>query len=206
MSITEIAMKYWESLKEGHTSTDTPTAIFMMGLPGSGKSSSLGVILEEISKNKEDFIEIDPDECMKQIDGYNNSKASDFNRNGVIICSHILTNCIKEKYNFIYSGTGKSYKQYMTMINKANKNGFDTILVYVKVYLKTAKNRNKLRTRQVPNEVIQEIYEKLKETHSRKKGTVMQTNFEILSEKVNTYYIIDNNKEKPIIKSTIINE
>ena len=85
----KLSNNIWKSLKNIQTTTQ-PLAIFMMGIPASGKSSSIEVVLEDLSLTREDFIHIDPDIFMTSMRGYDNSKASQFNKSGVIISSQIL--------------------------------------------------------------------------------------------------------------------
>ena len=125
-----IVSTIWEDIKSKYkVSAGEPVAIFMMGIPASGKSTQINFVLSKIqhhsigSRFTEDmFVHIDPDIFMEYIPTYDASNASDFNKHGVIISSKIMTNVLEEKYFFIYYGTGKNYKSYITMINKAIKN------------------------------------------------------------------------------------
>ena len=104
----------------------------------------------------------------------------------------------QQRYNFVYYGTGKNYKQYQTMINKANKNKFKTILLYVEIDIQIAKSRSKKRSRIVNNSVINSIYESLqqKQPSGKYKGL---TNVEILKEKTDEWYKYDNTTTTTII-------
>lgn len=202
--LNELAEQIWKTLNPIQTKNQ-PIAIFMMGIPASGKSSSIDIVLPELSLTREDFIHIDPDIFMSLIENYSNNQASNFNKQGVIISNRILSKIYEssKKHNYIYYGTGRGYKSYITMINKANKLGFYTILVRVDLVLEEALKRSKKRKRTLNNNIIRRINNSLKEKHRRKKGKtyVEQTNFEILSEKVDTWYIIDNNGVRPRISS-----
>ena len=208
----------WPNLKDTKTSKN-PIAIFMMGIPASGKSTSIKYVLESMSMGMDDFIHLDPDIMMTYLDGYNNSKASEFNLSGVIITRHILQNILEfnekksrnnknnkaiYKHNFIYYGTGRSYKHYKTMINKAKKNNYKTVLVNVKLSVEEAKKRSKKRTRLIPNNVINHINKSLKEVHKTKNGK--RTGFEILREQVDDWYIVNNEGILPrtVVRSTTI--
>lgn len=191
----------WKSL-ELNTSDDG-IAIFMMGLPSSGKSTSIDIVLNDIGIPKDNIIHVDPDIFMNKIEGYNNARASNFNLSGVRIAREILKkiNDSENKYNYIYYGTGKNYKDYLTIINKANKNEYRTILVNVELKLEEAIKRSKSRPRRVPSDIIKTINTKLRETHTRKIKKIKKelTNFEILSDKVDFVYTIDNNSSKAVI-------
>lgn len=201
IDIDTIVDNIWDKLEKKNTEAD-PLAIFTMGLPASGKSESIDLVLEDLGLSKSDFFIVDPDEFMKYIPGYRNNNARKFNKDGVIISSRILKliNDSSKKYNYIYFGTGKNFKSYQTMINKANKNVYTTILVNVEITLEKAKARARKRSRRVNDNVINKINSNLRTAHSRiskrtKKRKDM-TNLEILKELVDHTYIIDNNGER----------
>lgn len=189
----KIVEEVWDTIPKKESKK--PIAIFMMGLPASGKSTSIVKVAEMFKLDLDSLIHVDPDIFMSKLEGYDSSKASDFNMMGVQISSKILNKIYEiPKYNYVYYGTGKSYKSYITMINKAKKMGYETLLVYVKLDVVEAIKRSKKRERQLYDSIIKEIDHRLKEKHRRKKGKlfVEQTNFEILQEKVDKCIILDN--------------
>ena len=182
--------------------SEQPIAIFLMGLPAAGKSTVIKQFIEsELQQSMRDYFHVDPDIFMTRLHGYNNTKARDFNKQGVIISSKILNKLYDSKYNFIYYGTGKNYSQYITMINKATKNNFKTVLVYVKVNVQIAKSRSKKRSRTVNNSVINTIYNSLSKKQSKGKYKDL-TNFEILNKKVDEWYVYNNNEGTSTIESS----
>jgi hypothetical protein len=201
IDIDAIVEKIWNDIKKNSTKSKH-FALFTMGLPASGKSESIELVIEDIGLNRSDFIIIDPDEFMKYIPGYRNNNARSFNKDGVIISSRILKliNESTKNYNYIYFGTGRNFKSYQTMINKANKNDYTTILVNVEITLEKAKQRARKRSRRVNDNVINKINSNLRTQHTRKskktKKTMSMNNLEILSEIVDHTYIIDNNGER----------
>ncbi len=205
----------WEDIKGRYkVSAGKPVAIFMMGVPASGKSTSINFLLSKLqhhsigSRFTEDmFVHIDPDIFMEYIPTYDAKKASDFNKHGVIISSKIMMKVLEENYFFIYYGTGKNYKSYTTMINKAIKNNYFTILVHIDVELATAMRRASERSRYIDPDIIYDIYLAL---HTEKEvgrghNKKSKTNLKILSEKVHLTYIINNNGPVPVIADVIDN-
>ena len=195
-------------------SAGKPVAIFMMGIPASGKNTSINFLLYKLQHNSigsrftEDmFVHIDPDIFMEYIPTYDASNASDFNKHGVIISSKIMTKVLEEKYFFIYYGTGKNYKSYTTMINKAIKNNYFTILVHIDVELEIAMRRALQRSRYIDPDIINSIYLALHTENivGRGNNKKSKTNLEILSEKVHLTYIINNNGPVPVIADIIDN-
>jgi predicted kinase len=189
----KIVEEVWDTIPKKESKK--PIAIFMMGLPASGKSTSIVKVAEMYKLDLDSLIHVDPDIFMSILEGYDSSKASDFNKIGVQISSKILSKIYETpKYNYVYYGTGKSYTSYITMINKAKKLGYETLLVYVKLDVLEAIKRSKKRQRRLSESIIKEIDHRLKEKHRRKKGKVFveQTNFEILQEKVDNWIVLDN--------------
>ena len=189
----KIVEEVWDTIPKKESRK--PTAIFMMGLPASGKSTSIVKVAEMYKLDLDSLIHVDPDIFMSKLEGYDSSKASDFNMMGVQISSKILNKIYETPtYNYVYYGTGKSYKSYIAMIKKEKKMGYETLLVYVKLDVVEAIKRSKKRERQLSDSIIKEIDQRLKEIHRRKKGKVFveQTNFEILQEKVDNWIVLDN--------------
>jgi predicted kinase len=210
-SLNEISSEIWKNTISNKAEIETPVSIFLMGLPASGKSTIIKYFLEAMLDSKmSDFIHIDPDILMKTAPNYNGSRAKDFNKFGVILASKMLKNIQSHKYSYIYYGTGKNWKQYKTMINKARSLDFVTILVNVNLNKSEAKKRSKKRSRNnsinkrtVPNTVINDIHESLLKKHESGRykdpsGTFKSieglTNYEILKTLVDFYVNFDNNQ------------
>lgn len=195
----------WDDIKD--KTTNQGVAVFMMGIPGSGKSTTVNIVLENMGLSKDEFIDIDPDNFMAALDGYNNTKASIYNLSGVMMASKIMNRINKSgnKYKYIYYGTGKNFQNYITLINKAKKNAHRTVLVNVKIDVSTAIERASKRSRDVNTKTITNINNRLKQKHTRTiaRKKVDLTNFEILREKVDIVYVVDNNRSgNPIIEYT----
>ena len=202
LNFNSISEYLWLNITKDKKQQKKPMAIFMMGLPASGKSTVIEQFIKDQLKLKNnDFIHIDPDIFMKKHPDYNNSHPEEYNKLGVILSSKILNKIYDDNYNFIYYGTGKNYSQYMTMINKTHRSGFHTILLNVLLDKKEAKKRSKKRKRKVPDNVINKINKQLKNTHSKSKKYKGKTNFEILSELPTTdeWFVYNNNPKKAIL-------
>jgi predicted ABC-type ATPase len=193
--------RIWSGLKK--RISDEPVAVFMMGIPASGKSTTVNVVLEHMGYTRSDFLDIDPDIFMESLNDYNNTRARDFNKSGVVIASNIMKkiHSSSRKYKYIYFGTGKNYASYITMINKAKKAGYMTVLVNVEIDISTAINRASKRSRKVSPSVISNIDRRLKTKHTRtiSKRKVSLTGYEILHDKVDQAYVINNNGSTPEI-------
>jgi len=142
---------------------------------------------------------------MKELPGYTNNNAENYNKHGVILANTLL-NIIYDKakedlsstLNYIYYGTGKNYKSYMTMINKSKKLGYTTILIDVRVNIDIAINRSKKRSRIVKENIIREISKRLSQKETKGKYTG-KTNYEILKSlpSLDSSFICDNSNKTP---------
>ena len=183
--------------------------IFTMGLPASGKTTNSKLVLEKLDIHKNKIIHLDPDIVMEDIkQNSSSSNLSTLNRNSVIVTSKIFDKIVtnENKYSLIYYGTGKSWSSYRTMINKAKKNGYKTILINVILDLETAIRRNTLRGRNggrsVGSTVISNIHNRLTTPLSNSKTPkkyLGKTNFEILKSLVDETYVLDNSRNTPSI-------
>ena len=183
--------------------------IFTMGLPASGKTTNSRLVLEKIGIHENKIIHLDPDIVMEDIKkNSDSSNLSHLNRNSIIVTSKIFDKIVnnENKYSLIYYGTGKSWSSYRTMINKAKKNGYKTILINVILDLETAIRRNTIRGRNggrsVGSTVISNIHDRLTTPLSNSKTPkkyLGKTNFEILKSLVDETFVLDNSKNTPSI-------
>lgn len=194
------AEKIWTKISKHLQEFEKPNAILLMGIPASGKSTSIKFYIETVlDDNLDNYIHIDPDIFMKLLPGYSDKHARDFNKHGVIISHKILTRAIFHRINFIYYGTGKNLSQYKSMIKKCKTQDFFTTIVNVVIPLEKAKLRAKIRStkgtnqRVINNSVLDTIYSKL--TIPQKRGQYKGlNNYEVLKTIVNFYITIDNNQ------------
>mgnify|MGYP002010756195 CR=1 FL=1 len=202
LNFDSLSDNLWSNITKEKKQQKPPVAIFMMGLPASGKSTVIDQFInEKLKLESNDFIHIDPDLFMRKHPDYNNSHPEEFNKLGVILSSKILNKIYDSKYNFIYYGTGKNYSQYMTMINKTHKLGFNTILLNILIDKLEAKKRSKKRKRKVPDNIINKINKELKNTHPKSKKYKGKTNFEILTglTTLDNWFVYNNNPKKAIL-------
>lgn len=113
--------------ESGALSEDDPAALFMAGLPGSGKT--------EISKNliKNSGIRmfrIDMDEIAEKLPGYRPEKADEFRKPATILLSECLKYALHYKINFLMDGTFGS-AQASKNIERSLKHGFGVKIVYI---------------------------------------------------------------------------
>ncbi len=111
----------------GAQKSEQPAAIFMAGLPGSGKTEvSKGLIKSSGLK----VVRLDMDEIAMKFEGYEAQKADEFRRGASMVLTEVFDKVIKSKYNFIMDGTfGGSMA--LQNIERTLKRGYDVKVVYV---------------------------------------------------------------------------
>ena len=94
-------------------------AIFMIGSPGSGKTTLKEYFVKSINKTMKDFINLDPDYIMTQLPKYQQlQKAKETKTQSAAQCynsSYVINDVLytmaqNQNYNIILDGTGKEYK------------------------------------------------------------------------------------------------
>ncbi|MBQ3306458.1 zeta toxin family protein [Candidatus Saccharibacteria bacterium] len=118
-----------------------PTAIFMAGLPGAGKT--------ELSKNiidfsKINFVRIDMDEIASQIENYDPKEADRFRLGATTLLSEVFSYALYHNLDFIMDGTFGSPKA-KTNIERTLKHGYMVKIIYTYQDPKTAWEFTKAR-------------------------------------------------------------
>jgi predicted ABC-type ATPase len=154
-------IEYIEHRIEKYDSSSKPKMIFMVGGPGSGKSSGQTHIMSRLKFNKEDFISIDPDQILGDLFDMNNIKRPIVNK----INDELYEIAKRKRLNIIYDKTGKNLQKSLSVIEDAAKFGYSIYICIVITDSEIAKARAKIRQiqtgRNVPNHVLNEIYRSL---------------------------------------------
>jgi hypothetical protein len=191
--------KYTSSLK-------TPLAMFTIGIPASGKSSSVKYVLDTMGISNTAIVLLDPDEVMSEFPGYNNSLRGntlrEFNKAGVIVAKKIFDKLVEAKISFVYFGTGKGFSFYRGLLSKTNKAGYKNGLINVMLNSDEAINRNSKRARSVGPSVIKNISASLKSGLTAPKYARGKTPYEALRDLdfVNFVYDVDTSLNPPLIE------
>lgn len=149
------------------------TATFMMGLPGSGKST--------VSRNRfagQTFL--DPDEIKKEHPLYDPKNVQIVHEWSKEIEEKRFLRLITEDNSFVVDGTGTNAENLVRRMNQAKAMGFSINLVYVRVSLHTALARNAKRERNVPESII------------REKALNIATSFELTAPHADAIEVIEN--------------
>jgi hypothetical protein len=203
----DMAEKIFQKMMRAYKSSlKTPTAMFTMGIPASGKSTSVNFVLDEMKIAKTAVVLLDPDEVMSEFPDYNNSLRGntlrEFNKAGVIVAKKIFDKFVEAKISFVYFGTGKGFSFYRGLLSKTNKAGYKNGLINVMLNSDEAINRNSKRARSVGPSVIKNISASLKSGLTAPKYAKGKTPYEALRDLdfVNFVYDVDTSSNPPLIE------
>jgi len=149
-------------------------AIFMIGAPGSGKGYTRNRLFPTTTV-------FDCDSIKEENPNYDPKRPQDLHVWSSLECMKRIDNSINNSdQNFVYDGTGANATRLIDLIEKSQKKGFNTVLVYVKVTLATSLKRNANRTRVVPTDIVIDKYEQVAKS------------FEIVASYANQLIVIKN--------------
>ena len=184
----------------------------MIGIPGTCKSTIIKSFIKNIlplvlydldilnSQEyliKRNFITCNTDILMSYMDEYEKSKEREYLTKATIQNNKLVKMILdkEKKYNFIYDSTGSLYGHYIKHIENAKEQGYITILINVSIEPIKAFDRVSYRERKVSREIINKLYKDIYDKKNDKSKYPNKNNLEILSEKVDVYLDIDNNKQ-----------
>lgn len=138
------------------------TAIFLIGLPGAGKSSWIAKAFDGQTVNV-----VDPDAIKETHADYDPANPAALHVWSKKVAEARYAQALQSDATIVYDGTGTTVDEAVSRMRRAKAAGFKTRLVYVMVSLETAVARNAARARTVPESII------------REKHNTIQTAFEI---------------------------
>ena len=146
-----------------------------MGLPGAGKSYTLNNNYDVTG-----YTMIDPDEIKKEKADYDDKKPSVYHEWSKKEAKARIARAMANDENLVIDGTGTNVEKMYKQITELQADGYTVEILYVKVKLETAIERNAKRARTVPVEIIHEKFE------------TISTAYEILSSIANKATVINN--------------
>lgn len=141
--------------------TTKPTLLMACGMPGSGKTSWWFEGLKNGSIPKES-IRISMDEIRKEMTG----NESDQSKNYVVskVANIKLKACLSERIPVIYwDNTCTKAKYRKEIIELAKQANYNIVCVYFNIPLAVCLSRNASRSRVVPTDVIENMYNSIKD-------------------------------------------
>jgi predicted ABC-type ATPase len=152
-------------------------AIFMVGSPGSGKTTLKEYFVNSINKNMTDFINLDPDYIMTQLPKYQQLQSSNETKaqaaaqcysSSYVINDVLYTMAQNQNYNIILDGTGKEFKWTSGQIENLHYLGYTIYICIVVVnnidiLISRAKQRGIQTGRTIYPETIIKINNQIKQ-------------------------------------------
>lgn len=143
--------------------TASPSAIFMAGLPGAGKTELAHELVAAMSSK---VLFLDMDEIAQVIPGYVPERADAFRVGATILLERILDRAIKKKIDFVLDGTFGGAKA-LTNVDRALRHGYMIKVIYVRQEPELAwaftKAREKVEHRAISMTGFVETYERIYE-------------------------------------------
>jgi predicted kinase len=153
----------------------TPTAFFMMGGPGSGKS-----FIRKTDSAMASLTVVDCDNFKMAHPDYDPKNPGALHEWSSIECTKAFYRALSGTDSFVYDGTGTNAEKQIEWMMQARAAGFRVEVVFVRCSLNVALARNAARERTVPEHIVIE------------KHAVVETSFRACSGFAHTTRVIDN--------------
>lgn len=150
--------------------TQTPLqAVFTCGVPAAGKTHVLDRVfgwwrdrlvidLDTVIKSHPDFNPHQPHEIYESREAYEWADARVAERFAQALAERVPRRLI------VYDGTGTKVATRVERMELARASGYTVTLLYVRVQIETALERNARRTRRVPDEILRRYYDRIERT------------------------------------------
>jgi len=133
-------------------------AVLMIGCPGAGKSYVAKKIIKEDIEKGIEYTVINPDLEKERKTDYDPKNPQVHHEWSKEESNKKLLKGVQEGKNLLIDKTGTNVYKYSSLINTLKFKGYYTKLVYVKVPLLVALERNKKRSRTVPENIVVDKY------------------------------------------------
>lgn len=139
------------------TTTRNPLAIFMMGGPGSGKTTVR-------KREYGDLFAIDSDEIKAEHPEYDPKNPQPLYEWANVEADKKFFDAVEKGIDLVYDGTGSRSDAYVSFMNCAHRRGYDVDLVYVETDVETAVRRNAERERTIAESIVREKHARVAAT------------------------------------------
>lgn len=148
-----------------------PVALFMMGIPASGKSSARNKVSID-PFDQLGAVPVDPDACKEALPEYQDAVANSAkdaawmaHEESSDIAEKVGAEAVRQRKNVIFDGTGKNLEKMKAKIAEAKAAGYHVMAIMPHVTLDEAKRRAGDRAekvgRFVPHEIIEGAFKKV---------------------------------------------
>ena len=151
--------------------------LLTMGLPGAGKSR---VLKTKYLGFVNSAVLIDPDEIKKEKADYNPKAPHVYHEWSKAEARKRMYQAIANDQDIVIDGTGTNAEKMIKWIRDFQASGYEVEVVYVKVSVRTAIERNANRERVVPEYLI------------REKAETISVSFELISQVADVIKVVNN--------------
>ena len=159
-------MKTFNELQEGVYDPNIFKAIFLAGGPGSGKSyvvrrttGGLGMKIVNSDDIYEKMLndaglEASPEDIFSD-------KGQEIRLKAKATTKRMQGNFLEGRLGLIIDGTGKDYDKIARQVQGLKKLGYDTYMIFVNTSLDTAQERNRMRSRTLPEKQVEAMWKEV---------------------------------------------
>lgn len=151
-------------LDEGVNDPGIFKAVFLAGGPGSGKSFVVGKTALQALGLK--LINSDPafEQGLKKAglttdpDDIASAQGQAVRAGAKAITGKKMQLALKGRLGLVIDGTGKDFNKIKNQVDDIRKLGYDVAMIFVNTDLETAKERNRMRDRSLPDEMVEKMW------------------------------------------------
>lgn len=152
-----------------YPSVQNPVSFFMAGSPGTGKTETSKVFIEDLENNDpgRKIVRIDADEVRDFIPYYDHKNASEIQLGAGLGVAKLLDFVFERKMDFLLDGTFADYRKSHSDVERCIRHNRKIAIIYLYLEPNTAweftKKREALEGRHVPKEFFINTFFKAKE-------------------------------------------
>lgn len=173
-------------------------AVFLAGGPGSGKSFVVG----KTSLKALGFRLINSDVAFEKgltkaglttdADDIASAQGQAVRATAKALTGKMLQRSLNGRMGIVVDGTGKDYKKIAEQVNMVRKIGYSVHMIFVNTDLDTALARNRSRPRQLPDDMVTDLWKEVQKNIGKFQGLFR-----------NRMTVVDNSEGSDINKSTM---
>lgn len=150
-----------DSLTEGVEDPDIFKAVFLIGGPGSGKTSISQKLLGHSGLRR-----VDVDAFFTMLKSKENIAGHyepEFYKRAGALAGRRQDLFLRGRLGMVFDSTGRKTQRILSTKSQLEDLGYDTLLIYVKTDLRSAQARNELRTRKVEPQEVEKMHQEVQQ-------------------------------------------
>ena len=190
--------EHTETLMEGVNDPSIFKAVFLAGGPGSGKSFVVGkTALQALGFkliNSDDAFEAGLKKAglTTSPEDIASAQGQEIRSGAKALTGRKMKLALDGRLGLVIDGTGKDYAKIKKQVDELRSLGYAVKMVFVNTDLETALERNKKRSRSVPEEMVTKMWKEVQKNIGKFQGLFR-----------NRLIIVDNSEESDIERSTL---